>query len=572
MLHHGDVLMLQNGEILCFVFNKYCFKVAFHDKLKVAENYCSVGATLCSTNSTDARKKNERKITANVNHGKESGFQEQTSLSNCRFNDDDRKDPGKGSPNWEIKTKSEDRNKCNEIKDEKITSFFNPSNSSSKRGKDMPSSQSCKRRKTDDSDDEKEVEKKLRQMREILKPTLSSSVNADSSPANRSQEQKNGWTEKDGKLFVYTSPGVFASSKIAAFDIDGTIITTKSGRVFPTDVHDWRILYTEIPGKLKQLSRNGFKVVFFTNQKGIAKGKVKIADFKKKVESIISKLQVPVQALVSTGSGIYRKPVLGMWHFLSDNANEVVPVDKSSSFYVGDAAGREVNWAPKRKKDFSCSDRLFALNAGIKFYTPEEYFLDKRMCAQYVMPSFNPGVLSLSTSALEPCTAVIVSQVQEVVICVGLPASGKSYFAKQHFIPAGYVHVNRDLLGSWQKCVAHCEAALSKGRSVVIDNTNPDKESRSRYITCARRATVVCRCFLFTVSLDHARHNNEFRQLTETEKSHVPVNEIVFNSYKSKYQQPEISEGFSEIVKVNFVPVFKNKKEETLYRQYILSK
>lgn len=30
--------------------------------------------------------------------------------------------------------------------------------------------------------------------------------------------------------------------QIAAFDIDGTIITTKSGRVFPIDTNDWRFV------------------------------------------------------------------------------------------------------------------------------------------------------------------------------------------------------------------------------------------------------------------------------------------------------------------------------------------
>lgn len=40
------------------------------------------------------------------------------------------------------------------------------------------------------------------------------------------------------------------------------------------------------------------------------------------------------------------------------------------SFFVGDAAGRAKNWEMGRRKDFSASDRKFAANIGLNFYTP----------------------------------------------------------------------------------------------------------------------------------------------------------------------------------------------------------
>lgn len=106
---------------------------------------------------------------------------------------------------------------------------------------------------------------------------------------------------------------------------------------------------------------------------------------------------------------------------------------------------------------------------------------------------------------------------------------------------------------------------------MVVDNTNPDIESRLRYIDVAKAAGVACRCFVMSTSLEHARHNERFREMTD--HKHEPISEMVFNSYKSKYKEPSVGEGFMEIVNVNFVPCFADMKHhEALYRQFLLEK
>lgn len=65
----------------------------------------------------------------------------------------------------------------------------------------------------------------------------------------------------------------------------------------------------------------------------------------------------------------------------------------NSSFYCGDAAGRPTRndtSGKQIKKDHSCCDRLFAINIGLKFYTPEEYFL-KVQTQYFKLPIFNPN-------------------------------------------------------------------------------------------------------------------------------------------------------------------------------------
>lgn len=257
-----------------------------------------------------------------------------------------------------------------------------------------------------------------------------------------------------------------------------------------------------------------------------------------------------------------------MWNHLCEKANEGVAVDKRQSFYVGDAAGRPENWAPgRKKKDFSCSDRLFALNIGLQFYTPEEYFLGWKS-APYSLPDFDPRKLDSTSRLFDPPSASLTSTKTEVIVAVGYPAAGKSTFFHTHVIPKGYVYVNRDTLGSWQNCVSACERALREGRSVAVDNTNPDPESRKRYIDVAKAAGASCRCFLFTATFEQAKHNNRFREMAPSDSKHAKVNDMVFHSYKKHFVAPDLSEGFSEILQIHFVPHFRDRESETLFRQF----
>lgn len=79
-------------------------------------------------------------------------------------------------------------------------------------------------------------------------------------------------------------------------------------------------------------------------------------------------MDLPFQILVATSKDAYRKPNTGMWEFFCQSCNGDLKVDKKKSFFVGDAAGRG--------KDHGKSDKEFAANCGLTFYTEDEFFLN----------------------------------------------------------------------------------------------------------------------------------------------------------------------------------------------------
>lgn len=197
---------------------------------------------------------------------------------------------------------------------------------------------------------------------------------------------------------------------------DGTLIKTKSGKVFPTNCQDWQLLYDSIPSDFKKLHSDGFKIVIFTNQKGIHAGKVDRNEFRKKIEAIVGKLGIPVQAFVSVAGGHYRKPCVGMWNELKLR-NDEVEINEKESIFVGDAAGRikttvRVNrfnfhliliLQSRPKKDHSYADRFFAANVGVKFQTPEEFFGKSKVDEPWGPPNFDPkNLFSEEITELEP--------------------------------------------------------------------------------------------------------------------------------------------------------------------------
>ena len=367
--------------------------------------------------------------------------------------------------------------------------------------------------------------------------------------------QMSDWRLEGTALILNCIPSTLPRPvRVAAFDLDDTLVMPASGAVFPKSRSDWTWLTPAVPAKLQELHRAGYAVVIISNQGGIAnKGwnASKAAEIQGKVLDLIKASSVPLSALLATKEDEIRKPSTAMWELLTERMiGPSIEIDLKSSVYVGDAAGRHIITLANRTKDFSCSDRKFALNVGVPFQTPEEYFAGKAP-AKFEWDGFGPEDIARIPHTYPAAT--YHQSGQEMVVLMGFPGCGKSTFFRRFFQPHGYVHVNRDTMKTPEKCMAAADAALRSGKSVVVDNTNPSKEERARYTGIARSCGVPCRCIVLTADAKLANHMNIMRARLQITPR---VSSIAYNMYKSKYEACSTAEGFTEVITVPPVACF----------------
>ncbi|XP_022235759.1 aprataxin-like [Limulus polyphemus] len=105
----------------------------------------------------------------------------------------------------------------------------------------------------DDEDHIQDVKSRLEQMQKDMESSSTSlkkkrfvNISKPSEVNDQEHDSSNPWKEvNNGELLIFTGKGIEPREKIAGFDLDGSLITTKSGRVFPTSLHDWRILFPD---------------------------------------------------------------------------------------------------------------------------------------------------------------------------------------------------------------------------------------------------------------------------------------------------------------------------------------
>jgi predicted kinase len=131
----------------------------------------------------------------------------------------------------------------------------------------------------------------------------------------------------------------------------------------------------------------------------------------------------------------------------------------------------------------------------------------------------------------------------EAIIFCGIQASGKSTFYTQNFFNT-HLRISLDLLRTRNREKEFILSCIKTKMPFVIDNTNPDKESRKRYFEFLQGSGYTAIAYYFQPNIEECLKRNS----TRTGRFFVP--ETAIWSTMRKIEAPEISEGFQNILTV----------------------
>ena len=296
---------------------------------------------------------------------------------------------------------------------------------------------------------------------------------------------------------MYNINNAIIKEKMASFDYDWTIVNPKDGKTFTSSIDDWMWLYPGCPEKIKQYYEDGYMIVIFTNQS--KKWKCE------QIQMVMKQLEIPLFVVIATDKIDYKpNPILF-------NTNFGANINKAESFFVGDALGR--------KSDFSDSDKVFAENIGIKWYSPEDIFTNKT-------DSIELPIIPLSASP-------------EIIIMVGYPGSGKSTIAENICKSGDYIHIAGDIYKSSSKMIKASLEYILQSKSIVFDATHSSIKKRKEFIYLSKKYNYQVKCIHITTSLDISYKRNKSR----CDEKQVP--KIAYSVYTKYYEEPTEEEGFT---------------------------
>jgi predicted kinase len=129
---------------------------------------------------------------------------------------------------------------------------------------------------------------------------------------------------------------------------------------------------------------------------------------------------------------------------------------------------------------------------------------------------------------------------KKAVLFIGIPASGKTSYYRRYF-SADYVHINLDTLRTRKKELLKISYCLENSLNFVVDNTNPTKSERARYISLAKAAGYQVDGYFFQSIVNDCIERNSQREGEEQ----IPSKAIA--AISNKLELPSFDEGYDNL-------------------------
>jgi predicted kinase len=143
-----------------------------------------------------------------------------------------------------------------------------------------------------------------------------------------------------------------------------------------------------------------------------------------------------------------------------------------------------------------------------------------------------------------------MENLMQVIILMGIQACGKSTFY-YHKFGLTHVRINLDMLKTRHREWRLFETCLEIQQSLVIDNTNPTKADRQRYIEPAKQHKFQIIGYYFESRIRDAIDRDRLRPVAQQ----IPEKGIAGTA--KRLELPNYAEGFDELYYVKLLPEMK---------------
>lgn len=128
----------------------------------------------------------------------------------------------------------------------------------------------------------------------------------------------------------------------------------------------------------------------------------------------------------------------------------------------------------------------------------------------------------------------------EAVLLCGIQATGKSTFCKERFF-FSHVRLNLDMLRTRHREDILLQACIEAKQPFVIDNTNPTRAERERYIAAAKAGDFAVIGYYFESRVSDALARNAQRSTA------AQVPEVGIKGTSARLERPSKAEGFDRL-------------------------